>query len=149
MTARFRLRKPRFGVGEEPFGLAGLEVNHNRFPVQAAAVAEQRSVDEDCVRRPQRAIPSVDVTEHMEPWPGLEDRFQKLGTAFPTLRAWTVVKDGKGRSVRNQDGGILRDACPVLLPVFRTRLAKCSAVKRRDRRPPNLQALSTLPDYVG
>ncbi|MGA2608306.1 MAG: hypothetical protein ABSH01_12725 [Terriglobia bacterium] len=44
MTARFCLRKSRFGVGEELFGLAALEINHNRPPVQAAILTHERGV---------------------------------------------------------------------------------------------------------
>ncbi len=84
-------------------GLAGLEVNHNRFPVQAAAVAQQRSVNEDRIQRPQRAVSGVDVTEHVEPWPGPEDRFEKIRTPFPWLRGESVVKDGKGRTLGDED----------------------------------------------
>ena len=85
------------------FGLTGLEVDHNRFIVQAATVAQQRSVDEDCIRGPQSAISGVDMAKHMEPWLGLEDRFQKLRASLVKLRPWRSVKNAKGWAMRNQD----------------------------------------------
>ena len=47
-----------------------------------AAVARQRSVDEDCIRRAQRAVSGVDMTEHMETGASLENRFPKLTAVF-------------------------------------------------------------------
>jgi hypothetical protein len=58
-----------FRRGEELFGLEGLEVNHHRFPAQAASLAKQGSVNEDCFRRPQGPASSVHLTEHGEPRP--------------------------------------------------------------------------------
>src|ERR1039458_7969155 len=81
------------------------------------------------------------VTEHVDPWKGPEDRLQKLGAAFPALFASAMVKDGEGRSVRNQDVQTIWNLRPKPLAVFRLRLAKCSAVERSGWRPPNLQPL--------
>ena len=51
-------------------GVTSLEVNDNRFPVQPATLAKRRSVNENCIRRPQCAISGVDVAEYMESRPG-------------------------------------------------------------------------------
>lgn len=99
MTALTLARKVASAPALSGMTIAGLEVDHNRLPAQAAVLAQQRGVDEDRIRRPQGAVPGVDVAEHMEPRPGLEDRFQQLRAAFPALRAWAVVKDGKRRAV--------------------------------------------------
>ena len=81
------------------FGLTGLEVYLNRVIVQAATLAQQRSVDEDCIRGPQCAISDVDMAKHMEPWLGLEDRFQKLRASLVKLRPWRCIKNAKRRSM--------------------------------------------------
>ena len=72
----------------------------------------------DGVGRPAGAVSGVDVPEDMEPRPDSEDRFKKIRTAFPALFASAMVKDGEGRTVRNQDVGIFWNLCPVLFPVF-------------------------------
>ena len=103
----------RWGV--ELHGLISPEVNHNRVPVQAPILAQERGVYEESVGRPQRAVSSMDMPEHMEPRPRLENCLPQLGTALAALRAWTVVKDAERRAVGDEDVQAFRNPRPVLL----------------------------------